>query len=63
MTYSHEEIVTALETIRAICEKHKDDCKNCELYNVAVCTCGLTAFTARNWTLIEDDPKIWRAFT
>ena len=63
MNYTREEIISALTVIREICKEHDGRCKECALWHVPTETCGLIAFTARSWSLIDEDPTIWRAFT
>ena len=62
MTYTHEEIISALTMIKGICEDNDVNCINCP-FGIK----GLGCFFEHNadspeyWELTEDT-EVWRAF-
>ena len=62
MNYTHEEIISALTVIRAICKEH-DECEECPFYNndYPNTLCHFRNHTPAKWEFVPEDP-VWRAF-
>ena len=59
-----EEIVSALETIKCVCEESNEDCECCPLRIPAdkytKTSCGIGDMYPRYWKIVR--PKLWTAF-
>jgi hypothetical protein len=59
-----EEIVSALETIKRVCEEFNEDCEQCPLRIPAdeytKVSCGIGDVYPRYWKVVR--PKPWTAF-
>lgn len=59
-TISREDIVNALNILKAVCERDDGSCNYCELYNEKSGCCGVKYENPCDWNVV-DESKPWRA--
>ena len=60
MKYSREEITKAVTVIKDTCDE-MPECCSCPFYDSKY-DCVINAYQPDGWEIINEEPKIWRAF-